>query len=106
LHPVLARGNAEGSRSYHGSDARAASKVLDSLEGRRWIARVTKPDDNRVRLLSLRPKGRGGLPDLAAIVHRSDQQFFGCLSPNERATLRRLLQKLTDIHRFNGVPID
>ncbi len=83
----------------------AVSKVLDKLEGRHWIARVTKPDDNRVQLLSLRPKGRRVLPDLASIADRNDQRFFGCLSPEERATLKRLLQKLTDTHQFSDVPI-
>ncbi|MGC1620601.1 MAG: MarR family winged helix-turn-helix transcriptional regulator [Candidatus Acidiferrum sp.] len=65
-----------------------------------------KPDDNRVQFLSLTPTGKRVLPDLAAIADHRDRQFFGCPSPQERATLKRLLRKLTYTLQFSDVPID
>lgn len=35
-----------------------------------------------------------------------DWSAYCCLSSQERATLKQLLQKLTDVHRFGNVPID
>ena len=84
----------------------AVSKVLDKLEAKHWITRATKREDNRIQLLSLTRPGRHVLPQLAELADRNDEQFFDCLDPGDRATLRRLLQKLSDRHRIHDVPIE
>jgi DNA-binding MarR family transcriptional regulator len=84
----------------------AVSKVLDKLVEKNWIARATKPEDNRVQLISMTRHGRRALPQLAEIADRNDEEFFDCLDAHERATLRRLLRKLADFHRIKDVPIE
>ena len=84
----------------------AISKVLDKLEKKNWIKRMTKPQDNRVQLLSLTAQGRHALPQLAAIADRNDSKFFDCLEADEKATLQTLLRRLADFHRIGDVPIE
>ena len=84
----------------------AVSKVIDKLEAKKWIAGSTKPEDNRVRLLSLTRSGSRVLPELRQIADRNDQAFFGVLEDNERATLQRLLSKLSERHDIEAVPIE
>jgi DNA-binding MarR family transcriptional regulator len=84
----------------------AVSKVIDKLEAKRWIARSTKPQDGRVQLLSLTRQGSRILPELAEIADQNDREFFEGLHPEERATLRHLLGKLTELHQIRGVPIE
>jgi DNA-binding MarR family transcriptional regulator len=84
----------------------AVSKVIDKLEAKRWIARSTKPQDGRVQLRSLTRQGSRILPELAEIAAQNDREFFEGLHPEERATLRRLLGKLTELHQIRDVPIE
>jgi len=84
----------------------AISKVLDKLEAKAWIARATNPEDSRVHWLSLTRSGTRQIPELSRIADRNDEHFFNCLDAKEQATLRRLLQKLTEFHRFQDTPVD
>jgi DNA-binding MarR family transcriptional regulator len=84
----------------------AVSKVLDKLEGKRWIKRATKPDDNRVQLLSLTRLGSRILPELADLADGNDEHFFSCLSAAEQANLRQLLRKLAEFHQLDDMPVD
>jgi hypothetical protein len=43
---------------------------------------------------------------LAALADRNDAHFFACLSSSEQSTLRRLLEKLADVHRLREAPVD
>jgi hypothetical protein len=43
---------------------------------------------------------------LAEIADRNDRTFFDALQADERATLRRLLSKLADLHHIGAVPIE
>lgn len=83
----------------------AVSKVIDKLEAKKWIARSTKPQDGRVQLLSLTRLGSRILPELAKIADENDRQFFEGLDPEDRAALRRLLGKLTELNQIRDVPI-
>ena len=84
----------------------AVSKVIDKLEAKKWIARSTKPQDGRVQLLSLTRLGNRIVPELAEIANQNDRQFFEGLDPEGRATLRRLLSKLTELHQIRNMPIE
>jgi DNA-binding MarR family transcriptional regulator len=84
----------------------AISKVLDKLETKRWIERTASLEDSRVQLITLTRKGSRILPKLAAIADGNDAHFFDVLDAAERATLRKLLQKLADVHRINNLPVD
>jgi len=84
----------------------AVSKVIDKLEAKKWIARSSKLQDGRVQLLSLTRQGSRILPELAEIADQNDRTFFEGLHAGERATLRRLLGKLTGLHQIRDVPIE
>lgn len=84
----------------------AVSKIIDKLEAKAWISRATKAADGRVQLLSLTRQGKRILPQLAEIADRNDREFFDGLAAEERATLRRLLGKLADLHQIRNIPIE
>jgi DNA-binding MarR family transcriptional regulator len=84
----------------------AISKVLDKLGAKQWIARRSSAQDNRVQLLSPTRSGRRVLPELATIADENDARFFGVLDADEQIMLRKLLQKLADVHRMNNLPVD
>lgn len=84
----------------------AISKVLHKLESKQWIARAACEDDSRVQWITLTPKGEQVLPELAQLADSNDAYFFGCLSDEEQATLRSLLQKLSHSHQWHDVPIE
>ena len=84
----------------------AVSKVLDKLEGKKWITRRTLEEDNRGQLLLLTRPGRRALPELTEIAGRNDRRFFDCLDPKEKATLVHLLRKLTEFHKIREVPVE
>lgn len=84
----------------------AVSKVLHKLESKQWITRALCADDNRVQWITLTPEGEEILPELAQLADSNDAYFFGCLSDEEQAMLRNLLQKLAHSHQWNDVPID
>jgi DNA-binding MarR family transcriptional regulator len=84
----------------------AISKVLDKLETKQWIARTISQGDGRVQLLSPTRPGRRVLPELATIADDNDSRFFGVLAADEQTMLRKLLQKLVEVHRINNLPVD
>lgn len=84
----------------------AVSKILDKLEAKQWTTRSTKPEDNRVQLLSVTRQGRQFLPQLAEIADDNDEHAFGCLDAGEKASLLGLLQKLAAFHDIRDVPIE
>ena len=84
----------------------AISKVLTKLESKQWIARAIDRTDSRIQWITLTSAGQQILPELAQIADANDTHFFDCLSHEEQATLRKLLQKLTQIHQWSDIPID
>ena len=100
------RAQTGGTRRQVGPDARPVSKVLDKLEGKKWITRRTLEADNRGQLLFLTQPGRRALPELSEIADRNDRRFFDCLDAKEKATLVHLLRKLTEFHEIRNVPVE
>jgi DNA-binding MarR family transcriptional regulator len=84
----------------------ATSKVLNKLESKSWIRRALDGEDSRVQWITLTAAGQQILPELAQLANRNDAYFFDCLSSEEQATLRSLLQKVSQTHQWNDVPID
>lgn len=84
----------------------AISKVLDKLEAKGVIERVTRPEDKRSQRLVLTPEGRRILPELAMLADMNDACYFDCLEARERTQLRNLLQKLARIHQWTDIPVD
>lgn len=84
----------------------AVSKIVDKLEAKGWVRASGSPSDGRVQVLSLTRTGQRAVPGLARIADENDEEFFGCLSANERDALRRLLVKLADCNGIREVPVE
>jgi DNA-binding MarR family transcriptional regulator len=70
--------------------------VLDSLEGRGLMARVTNPDDRRLYSLQLTDAGREALGAIGRVARAHDDAICAGLTAAERAQLGDLLQKLAN----------
>jgi len=77
-----------------GTARSGAMMVVDWLEARGLAERRTLPQDGRAWGLYLTPQGESRLRDLKRRVRAGDMQFAARLTPGERVTLKRLLDKL------------
>jgi DNA-binding MarR family transcriptional regulator len=84
----------------------AVSKILDKLERKSLVARTPSALDSRVYFLTLTTQGRRILPGLTKIADTNDGHFFDALAPKEQVSLRRLLQKLAEVHGITRIPVD
>jgi DNA-binding MarR family transcriptional regulator len=84
----------------------AISKLSDRLMAKQLIGRSDSLDDGRAHTLRLTDKGRRLVPRLAKLADTNDQSFFGALSSEERAVLRRTLEKIVRRHGLNDTPVD
>lgn len=83
----------------------AVTKLADRLIDKALLTRAADPQDGRAQTLALTPAGAALVPDLAALADENDAAFFAPLDAAERATLRRLLERLY-AHAGGGAPID
>jgi DNA-binding MarR family transcriptional regulator len=84
----------------------AVSKIVEKLEAKGWVGRTANAGDKRSQWLALTRQGKSLVPKLAELADKNDEHFFKCLEKVEQAALRRLLQKLTDFHRFRKVSVE
>ena len=70
-------------------DASNLTGIVDRLESRGLIQRQTRAGDRRVKELVLTEKGRHVRSEVVAVIDRTPG--ISALSPDERATLHRLL---------------
>jgi DNA-binding MarR family transcriptional regulator len=84
----------------------AISKLSERLLAKRLIERSDSLEDGRAHTLRLSGKGRGLVPKLGRLADANDQSFFGVLSSEEQAALRRTLEKIARHHGLNETPID
>jgi DNA-binding MarR family transcriptional regulator len=68
--------------------------VIDSLERQGLAERRSHPEDRRAFAVTLTAKARKLLPDLDARGRVLEDDITSPLSPDERTTLRQLLQRL------------
>jgi DNA-binding MarR family transcriptional regulator len=77
-------------------DKSQASRAADSLVKRGIFDKTTHPSDNRAVQLRLSRSGTALCKKILKIVELRNDEICGCLSPIERATLDRLLNRLID----------
>jgi len=82
----------------------AISKIIDKLQRKGWITSEENAADRRGRFLSLTDAGCQAILKSAKVADENDERFFGPLSSSERETLRRLMERLTEIHHWDDVP--
>ncbi|WP_198291141.1 MarR family winged helix-turn-helix transcriptional regulator [Ancylobacter sp. FA202] len=84
----------------------AITKLADRLIAKGLAARTASIEDGRAQTLALTPAGEALVPQLAALADANDAAFFAPLTPEERATLERLLRRLAEQHRLAALPVD
>ena len=84
----------------------AITKLADRLVEKALLARVANPDDGRAQTLSLTERGAAFVPELAALADRNEAECFDHLSPDDRATLSRILTQTIDRLGLRAPPVD
>lgn len=84
----------------------AISKLSDRLLAKRLIEKSDSLDDGRAHTLRLSGKGRGLVPKLGRLADANDESYFGALTSEEQAALRRVLEKIAKHHGLNDTPVD
>ncbi len=84
----------------------AITRLADRLIAKSMILREASTVDRRAQTLALTDRGRALVPDLAALADRNDAEFFECLPPRERETLKRLLKSLAQRGHMTAIPIE
>jgi MarR family transcriptional regulator, organic hydroperoxide resistance regulator len=90
--PTLELGNRLVSR------APDMTRLLDRLEARGWIDRERLSENRRVVLIGITPAGVALLDALAGPVRECHAQQLGHMTPQELATLNRLLNRCREPH--------
>ena len=80
--------------SRHNIDRTTVVAVIDALERRELVVRVTNPKDRRSHLIHLTPRGRKTLAQAAKIVQTEQEKFLAPLGVGEWEQVRQALLKL------------
>ncbi len=70
--------------------------LLDKLQARELITRVTNPSDRRSQMLHLTASGQALVEQAEVIVGQLEQDATAALSDDERQLLMKLLQRMFD----------
>jgi len=84
----------------------AITKIADRLIAKALVTRTSSDEDGRFQALALTRQGRALVPRLAAIADRNDAEFFGHLSPRERATIEDAMKDIVRRLGLKGQPVD
>jgi DNA-binding MarR family transcriptional regulator len=79
-------------------DRSTLGTVIERLETKGLIARMTGPEDRRTKLLHLTGAGGRLLAEIQPAVVRAQEKLLGPLTASEQATFMRLLSKLVDLN--------
>ena len=83
-------------------DASDMVGMIDLLEDHGYVSRLRDPSDRRRYKLTVTPSGLVALEEIHRRARDSHGGFFEPLTPDERATLMRLLTKLYEHHNAVG----
>ena len=84
----------------------AITKIADRLIAKSLVTRTASEEDGRFQALALTRQGRVLVPKLAAIADRNDADFFGHLSPRERAMIEDAMKDIVRRLGLKGQPVD
>ncbi|HEX4078136.1 MAG TPA: MarR family transcriptional regulator [Rhizomicrobium sp.] len=84
----------------------AVTKLADRLIAKSLLARTADPQDGRAQTLALTARGRGLVPQLAALADANDKEFFDRLAPKDRAVLLRILRGIVETRGLKSLPVD
>jgi DNA-binding MarR family transcriptional regulator len=78
--------------------------LLEDLEKRAYAVRTPGPHDRRRKIVAITPSGRTELKKLDQLVYAADDDLLADLTPQERVTLARLLERLLPPADREGEP--
>lgn len=76
------------------NDASNITGLADRLERQKLIVRQDKPEDRRIKIISLTPSGQKLRTDIKKSLAEAEASLLGNLSDPEKQTFRDLLYKL------------
>lgn len=82
----------------------AISKLVERLCGKELVERTYPEGDRRYQSLVLSPSGKKLVPILADLADQNDWEFFGELTPDQRAELAAILQQIVRRQGWKDVP--
>jgi len=77
-------------------DRSTIGDVLDRIESKGWIVRVSAQNDRRIKSLKLSRSGHEVLRQVAPAIRRVRERLLAPLTPGEAKTIVRLLTKMAD----------
>lgn len=83
----------------------AISKLADRLIAKNLIFREDSKNDGRAHTLSLTRSGAALVPKLSALADLNDGEFFDHLTPEERATVERVLKAVVERRGLKTIPV-
>ena len=84
----------------------AISKLVDRLAAKGLVKRTQVKGDRRYQDVTLTAAGRALVPELAALADINDEEFFGHLKADERATIETFLKDIVRRRGITDVPVD
>lgn len=84
----------------------AVSKLVTRLLDKGLVHRQESAEDRRYQDIELSNQGLALVPKLAASADANDDEFFHCLTDQERSRLLAVLKKLATHHQIKTVPIE
>lgn len=84
----------------------AISKLVDRLVAKSLLSRASGKPDRRYQDLALTAAGRALVPELSALADRNDAEFFGHLTPADRATIERIMEDVVCKLGLRTMPVD
>lgn len=87
-----------------GLDKSAIVPLVDDLEARGWVERTRSPRDRRRNELKITQAGRAELDRIFAVLAETEHDALAVLTPEERETINRALDKVhrAYVHGGNG----
>lgn len=83
----------------------AISKLAERLIAKSLLTRAADPQDGRAQTLALTQAGRAVVPALAELADANDAEFFGQLTPQDRAALFRILRGIVESRGLKSLPV-
>lgn len=83
-------------------DRSTIGDVLERLESKDLIVRRFTPEDKRLKLLELTPRGRRLLTAILPAIDRAQERMLAPLSAADRRRLMQLLAQLVDLNNENS----
>lgn len=77
-----------------GIDKATMVKLIDCLEQKKLVVRITDPNDRRGKLIQITPKGAEFLTKTSKVIQKVMEDFLKPLSRGESEVLKKTLSKL------------